>query len=118
VRALPVSALMHVGENTVLHIGEKTFCWIYEDGQAKRIEVETGLSDGEWIEVTNRQTPSLAGGVDHWTPIDGTEQVILGDLSILAEGSPVKVAPATATHEAKVAHKVAHASPPGGPLRP
>jgi len=113
VRALPVSALMHI-EKTILRIGEKTFCWIYEDGQAKRIEVETGLSDGEWIEVTNRQTPTVAGGVDHWTPIDGTEQVILGDLSILAEGSPVKVAPATATNEAKVAH----ASPPPGPLRP
>ena len=116
VPALPVSALMRI-EKTILQIGEKTFCWIYEDGQAKRIEVETGLSDGEWIEVTNRQTPTVAGGVDHWTPIDGTEQVILGDLSMLAEGSPVKVAPATATNEAKV-HKVAHASPPGGPLRP
>ena len=115
VRALPVSALMHI-EKTILHIGEKTFCWTYENGHAKRIEVETGLSDGEWIEVTNRQTPSLAGGVDHWTPIDGTEQVILGDLSILAEGSPVKVAPAAATNEAKVAH--AHISPPPGPLRP
>ena len=56
VRALPVSALMHI-EKTILHIGEKTFCWIYENGHAKRIEVETGLSDGEWIEVTNRQTP-------------------------------------------------------------
>ena len=107
VRALPVSALMHI-EKTILHIGEKTFCWTYENGHAKRIEVETGLSDGEWIEVTNRQFPAVAGGVDNWTPIDGTEQVILGDLSILADGSPVKVAPATATNEAKVAH----ASPP------
>ena len=115
VRALPVSALMHI-EKTILHIGEKTFCWTYENGQAKRIEVETGLSDGEWIEVTNRQTPAVAGGADHWTPIDGTEQVILGDLSILADGGPVKVAPATVTvtNEAKVAH----ASPPPGPLRP
>src|SRR5271157_630353 len=111
--ALPVSALMHI-EKTILHIGEKTFCWAYENGHAKRIEVETGLNDGEWIEVTNRQLPAVAGGADNWTPIDGTEQVILGDLSILADGSPVKVAPATVTNEAKVAH----ASPPSGPLRP
>ena len=55
--ALPVSALMHI-EKTILHIGEKTFCWTYENGHAKRIEVETGLSDGEWIEVTNRQLPA------------------------------------------------------------
>ena len=40
VRALPVSA-MHI-EKTILHVGEKTFCWTYEDGHAKRIEVETG----------------------------------------------------------------------------
>jgi len=30
-----------------------------------------------------------------WTPIDGTEQVILGDLSLLTDGAPVEVAPAT-----------------------
>ena len=34
-------------------------------------------------------------------PIDGTEQVILGDLSDLAEGGPVVIAPATG--ETKVA---------------
>ena len=113
--ALPVAALMHI-EKTILHIGEKTFCWTYDNGHAKRIEVETGLIDGkgEWIEVTNRQVPPVAGGADNWMPIDGTEQVILGDLSILAEGSPLKLAPATATNEANVAHAV----PPPGPLRP
>jgi HlyD family secretion protein len=102
--ALPVSALMHI-EKTILQIGEKTFCWTYENGQARRIEVETGLSDGEWIEVTNRQPSRVTGGGANWTPIDGTEQVILGDLSILAEGGPVRVAPATAET------KVARASP-------
>ena len=34
----------------------------------------------QWIEVTNRQVPPSPGGADHWTPIDGKEQVILGDL--------------------------------------
>ena len=52
VRALPVAALTHSGD--------KTFCWTYEDGHAVRTEVQTGVSDGEWIEVTNRQ---LADGV-------------------------------------------------------
>ena len=41
--ALPVSALMHLGDKTILQVGEKTFCWMYEDGRAKRIEVETGV---------------------------------------------------------------------------
>ena len=53
VRALPVSALTHSGD--------KTFCWTYENGHAVRTEIRTGVSDGEWIEVTNRQLPD---GVD------------------------------------------------------
>ena len=92
VRALPVSALMHLGDKTILQVGEKAFCWMYEDGHAKRIEVETGVSDGEWIEVTNRRAPgsdAASTGDEPWTPIDGTEQMILGNLSILTEGGPV-----------------------------
>ncbi len=99
VRALPVSALMHLGDNTILQIGDTSFCWMYENGHAKRIEVETGLSDGEWIEVTNRRAPSPSGspaGATPWTPIDGTERMILGNLSILQEDAPVQIAPATA----------------------
>ena len=79
--------------------GDKTFCWLYENGKAVRTEVETGVSDGEWIEVTNRRPPvhpEAPGDSVPWTPIDGTEQVILGDLSSLADGAPVEVAPATA----------------------
>jgi HlyD family secretion protein len=94
VRALPVSALMHLGDKTVLQIGEKSFCWMYEDGHAKRMELETGVSDGEWIEVTNRRDAESIGD-KAWTPFDGNERVILGNLSILAEGSPVQIAPAT-----------------------
>ena len=49
-RALPVSALTYSGE--------KTYCWTHENGHAVRTEVQTGVSDGEWIEVTNRQAPT------------------------------------------------------------
>ena len=98
VRALPLAAL--------IHSGDKTFCWTYKDGHAERTEIQTGVSDGEWIEVTNLQRPT-ASNVDHpWKPINGSEQVILGDLSILADGSPVEVAPATG------AAKVASEPPP------
>jgi HlyD family secretion protein len=94
VRTLPVSALMHQGDKTILQVGEQSFCWMYEDGHAKRIEVETGVNDGEWIEVTNRRAPgsgSASARSEPWTPIDGTEQMILGNLSILTEGGPVTV---------------------------
>jgi HlyD family secretion protein len=104
VRALPVSALTHSGE--------KTFCWTYKDGRAERTEIRTGVGDGEWIEVTNLQRPK-ASNIDHpWKPVNGTEQVILGDLSILADGAPVEVAPATGG--AKVATEP---SPPGRPTK-
>jgi len=84
VRALPLAALTYSGD--------KTFCWKYENGRAQRTEIQTGVSDGEWIEVTNLQLASAAQGRDPWTPVTGAEQVILGDLSILADGTPVEVA--------------------------
>ena len=79
VRAVPIDALVYSGG--------QTFFWLNKDGKAVRTEVETGVSDDAWIEVTNRRT-----GASAWTPIDGSEQVILGDLSILTEGGPVKIA--------------------------
>ena len=94
VMALPLSALTYVGE--------KTYCWTYEDGHAARIEVQTGIvgdrdpksKDGQWIEVTNREVSTNPGGEGKWVPIDGKERIILGDLSILAEGEPVQIATA------------------------
>jgi multidrug efflux pump subunit AcrA (membrane-fusion protein) len=90
VRALPESALTYSGE--------KAYYWTHENGHAVRTEVQTGVSDGEWIEVTNRHLPPSKAAPDGeypWVPIDGTEQVLLGDLSILADGAPVEVARAT-----------------------
>ena len=89
VRAVPLDALVYSGD--------KTFCWLYENGKAVRTEIETGVSDGEWIEVTNRRAPAprqAPADKVPWTPIDGSEQVILGDLSILTEGATVQTGPA------------------------
>jgi multidrug efflux pump subunit AcrA (membrane-fusion protein) len=96
VRALPLTALTYSGD--------KTFLWMYaKDGdkeRASRTEVQTGVSDGTWIEVTNRQLPPKADGQDPWAPIDGSEQVIVtGDLSLLTDAAPVRVAEAPAKGE-------------------
>jgi HlyD family secretion protein len=91
VRALPLDALVYSGD--------QTFCWLYENGKAVRIELETGVNDDKWIEVTNRRPPvdpEAPSDKVRWTRIDGTEQVMLGELSGLADGAPVEVAPATA----------------------
>ena len=106
VRALPVSAL--------LYEGDQTFYFGYENDHAVRTEIQTGASDGEWIEVTSRKLrPPEEGkvhnvnwsnvteagqrvlaetfGDDVWVPFDGSEQVIVGDLSILTDGAAVRV---------------------------
>ena len=88
VRTLPMAALVHSGD--------QTFYWSENSGQAVRTEIQTGVSDGEWTEVTNRRaTPSSAASTSDvaWVPIDGSEQVIDGDVSVLTEGAPVRVAP-------------------------
>ncbi|MGO9916880.1 MAG: efflux RND transporter periplasmic adaptor subunit [Isosphaeraceae bacterium] len=84
VRALPLAALTHSGD--------QTYCWTHENGQAVRTEIQTGVSDGQWIEVTNLQLATGPSGEDPWVPVTGSEQVILGDLSILTNGGPVEVA--------------------------
>jgi RND family efflux transporter MFP subunit len=85
VRALPLDALDPEGD--------QTFCWQYVNGKAVRTEIRTGVSDGEWIEVTNRRVApgqEGAGSRSTWKRIDGTEKVIVGDTSTLAEGEPVR----------------------------
>jgi HlyD family secretion protein len=85
VRAQPVSA--------ITHSGDRTYCWTYKDGRAERAEIRTGVSDGDWIEVTNLQRPTATGAEESWKPVNGSEQVILGDLSILTDDAPVVVTP-------------------------
>jgi multidrug efflux pump subunit AcrA (membrane-fusion protein) len=78
--------------NALVHAGEKTFYWRFENGTAIRTEVETGVSDGEWVEVTNHQIAQSSDLGEPWASIDGSEQVIIGDLSILTDGASVKLA--------------------------
>jgi len=83
VKALPVSSLTY--------IGEKTYCWTYKDGKAVRNEIQTGVTDGKWIEVRNMQRQVASNAEHPWRPVDGSEEFIVGDVSILADGTPVEV---------------------------
>ncbi len=86
VRAVPIAATTHTGD--------QTFCWLLEDGKAHRTEIRTGVSDGEYIEVTGlsrAKTSALTQGEETWTQFNGSEQVIMGDLTVLTENGPVDV---------------------------
>jgi HlyD family secretion protein len=92
VHALPKSA--------VTHAGGKSFIWQYEDGKAVRTQVQTGIQENDWIEVTNRHTKSKSLSEEHWTPIDGSEQVLVGaKLSTLTDGARVHLSDTPAPTE-------------------
>ncbi|HTU18874.1 MAG TPA: efflux RND transporter periplasmic adaptor subunit [Gemmataceae bacterium] len=84
IRAIPKSAISHAGG--------KTFVWLYEDGKAKRTEIQTGVRSGKWIEVISRGTGSKYYGHEDWAPITGSEQVLIGPkLSTLTEDTNVEI---------------------------
>jgi hypothetical protein len=90
VRALPKTALTYSGG--------KAFLWRYENGKAVRTEIQTGSTDGQWIEVTNRRLKSESADTssiqeEQWVPIDPSQQVLTGSkLSVLTDGAPVRLA--------------------------
>ncbi len=85
VHALPLRALTYSGD--------RSYCWFHQDGHAVRTEIETGVSDGTWVEVTNhRRRAQNQTGEEPWEPFRGTEEVIMGDLSVLVDGEAVQVA--------------------------
>jgi HlyD family secretion protein len=103
VRALPKSALTYAGG--------KTFIWRYENGHAVRTEIQTGVTDGEWIEVTNRHIESKSPGQEQWVPINSSEPVLVGSkLSTLTDGARVRLADAPATIEGETANTTSDAT--------
>jgi multidrug efflux pump subunit AcrA (membrane-fusion protein) len=91
--------------------GGKTFMWRYVDGRAARTEIQTGTADGEWIEVTNRNVKteySEVGerGGERWVPIQTSDEVLMGSkLSILTEGTRVRLADSSPPDEGESAKK-------------
>jgi hypothetical protein len=83
VRALPVSA--------VTQIGNQTYCYLALGGKAVRTPVQTGVSDGTWVEVTGKLVQSPGSSEGSWQAFDGTEAVIDGDLSEISDGVPVTI---------------------------
>jgi HlyD family secretion protein len=111
VRALPVSALSYRGD--------RTYCWIHEKGRAFETEIETGLSNQDWIEVIARRAPdapmSSTGG-QMSQPVDGSEEVIVSDVTTLISGELVQAV--AAQREEQVAQGAAGPSLPPSASKP
>jgi RND family efflux transporter MFP subunit len=77
--ALPVGA--------VTEVGNQVCCYVVQGGKAVRTPVETGLSDGTWVEVRRKRGESGA-----WVPPTGSEEVIVGEQSGVLDGQRVSLA--------------------------
>ena len=110
--------VLAVPHTALTHSGDRTFCWLHDKSRAVQHEIQTGVNDEHWIEVTNHRRTSrsanqladpvqvtelqhqLTSQLDDevgWVPFDGSEDIILGDLAILTDGCPVDIANATDT---------------------
>jgi RND family efflux transporter MFP subunit len=69
--------------------GNQTYCYLLRSNKAVKTSVEAGVNDGTWTEVHKMRIG------DTWQKVTGNEEVILGELSELTDGQPLKVAQTT-----------------------
>lgn len=81
VRAIPAAA--------ITQIGNRNCCYLVDAGKVARTEIQTGVSDGTWIEVLKKASYPTNGTAGAWQDFNGTEKVIVGDLSELTDGEHV-----------------------------
>jgi multidrug efflux pump subunit AcrA (membrane-fusion protein) len=83
VRALPLAAITQIGNQTV--------CYLVVNGKAVRTPVHIGISDGTWVEVTEKLVAPVGSSEEAWVAFDGTEAVVTGDLPEISDGAPVTI---------------------------
>lgn len=72
----------------VAHDG-KDYCFIAENGQAKRVAVRVGSQEGDAVEVLKKQRATARPGEESWLDFSGLEAVILSNPRALADGQPI-----------------------------
>jgi HlyD family secretion protein len=78
--------------SALTYSGGKAFFWRYEKGKAHRVEIQTGLEEEKWVEVTNRKIKPESEEEEQWVPMSTSEPVLIGHkLSSLTEGREVKL---------------------------
>jgi HlyD family secretion protein len=88
---LPASAVATQGDVTE---GYQTYCFLVENGEARRTSLRIGIRGGDRVEVLKKQAkPVKAGGEGAWEDFTGEELVVQGNLGSLTDGQPVTIAP-------------------------
>jgi HlyD family secretion protein len=89
VLTLPASAVVTEGD---VNVGYQTFCYVVEDGRAKRTQIEIGARNDHLVEAIKKRVPAARPAeAPRWEPFTGAEQVVQGDLSGLKDGQAVDV---------------------------
>jgi RND family efflux transporter MFP subunit len=73
----------------IFDAGNQRYCFLVQDGKVCRTAVQTGISDGEWVELLRKQVKGPSGMV--WGQITGDEKIAIGDPTELADGELVRV---------------------------
>ncbi|HEX3601401.1 MAG TPA: efflux RND transporter periplasmic adaptor subunit [Lacipirellulaceae bacterium] len=81
VRAIPNSA--------TVQIGNRMCCYLVDNGKALRTQIQTGVTDGNWTEVVKKESYPTNAQSGTWQEFDGSEKVIVGDLSEISDGEQV-----------------------------
>lgn len=86
---LPASAVVTQGEVTA---GYQRFCYIVQDGKAKRTQIEIGAREGERVEVLKKQVATASPGASpRWENFTGEETVVASEPAALTDGQVVQV---------------------------
>jgi HlyD family secretion protein len=88
---VPASAVMTEGD---VNVGYRNYCYIVENGHAKRTPIEIGAKNDQLVEVLKKQVSAVSAGEGtQWEAFTGAEQVVRGDLAGLKDGQAVQVNP-------------------------
>lgn len=85
------SKVWAIPNSAIVEIGNRICCYLVQDGNAVRTQIQAGISDGTWIEVVNRRTYPTSGEPGSWENFNGSEQVIVSDLSEVSDGKQVDI---------------------------
>jgi RND family efflux transporter MFP subunit len=90
-RTLPLSAIATQGDVTQ---GYQTYCFVIENGKARRTLILAGPRDSERVEVLKKQVkPAKPGTEAVWENFTGQEVIIRDNLSALKDGQAVSIPP-------------------------